>query len=142
MGSLSCICTTGDRAKRRSYKNSFSTKPRKVLAVVFTVVFYGLGNFGCRSAQFYVTQRQSETVEHLASSILRNAVKNRRKKSFLNYESPALTAELQASCALTREHPPFNVQSLTEDVFFAEISDCPQRSANLFRNECGFGMQP
>jgi hypothetical protein len=108
----------------------------------FTVVFYGLGNFGCRSAQFYLTQRQSETVEHLASSILRNAVKNRRKKSFLNYDSPILNAQLQASYALRGEHPLFNVQSLTEDVFFAEISDCPQHSANLFRDECRFGMEP
>lgn len=35
---------------------------------------------------------------------------NVRKNSFLNYESPALTAELQALCALTRELPISNVQ--------------------------------
>ena len=35
---------------------------------------------------------------------------NERKRLFLNYESPALTAELQAHHALTREHPTFNVQ--------------------------------
>jgi hypothetical protein len=33
-----------------------------------------------------------------------------RKKPSLNYESPALTAELQARCAATREHGTFNVQ--------------------------------
>ena len=33
-----------------------------------------------------------------------------RKKPSLNYESPALTAELQAPRALTREHPTANVQ--------------------------------
>ena len=35
---------------------------------------------------------------------------NRRKTSFLNYESPALTAELEARRAGTREHRIFNVQ--------------------------------
>ena len=32
----------------------------------------------------------------------------KRKNSFLNYESPALTAELQARRALAREHPTSN----------------------------------
>jgi len=36
-----------------------------------------------------------------------------RKNSVLNYESPALTAELQARRALTREHPTANVQPET-----------------------------
>ena len=35
---------------------------------------------------------------------------NTRKNCFLNYESPALTAELQARRAATREHRTFNVQ--------------------------------
>src|SRR5258707_10751776 len=35
---------------------------------------------------------------------------NARKNSFFNYESPALTAELQAHGALTREHPTSNVR--------------------------------
>ncbi len=37
---------------------------------------------------------------------------NTRKNSFLNYESPALTAELQARRAYTRtiQHPASNVQ--------------------------------
>ena len=38
------------------------------------------------------------------------AVEHGRKSSFLNYESHALTAELQARRALTREHPTPNVQ--------------------------------
>ena len=35
---------------------------------------------------------------------------NTGKNSLLNYESPALTAELQARHAATREHRTFNVQ--------------------------------
>jgi hypothetical protein len=44
---------------------------------------------------------------------IRDAVQrseNARKISFLNYESPALTAELQARRALTGEHPTSNLQ--------------------------------
>jgi len=50
---------------------------------------------------------------------------NERKNSVLNYESPALTAELQARRALTREHPTANVQRpiVTEaaQVFFETL---------------------
>jgi hypothetical protein len=60
--------------------------------------------------------------------------------SWLDYESPALTAELQAHHALMREHPTFNVQPLTGDEFSAKISDCPPRRVNLLPNECGFGI--
>ena len=42
---------------------------------------------------------------------------NKRKTSFLNYESPALTAELEARRAGTREHRIFNVQ---RPIFTAE----------------------
>ena len=44
-------------------------------------------------------------------------MKTKRKTSFLNYESPALTAELQARRAGTREHRIFNVQ---RPIFTAE----------------------
>jgi len=38
---------------------------------------------------------------------------NMRKNSFFNYESPALTAEVQARGALTREHPTSKVRRPT-----------------------------
>jgi len=65
-----------------------------------------------------------------------------RKYPFLNYESPALAAELQARHALTREHPTFNVQreSLAGAEFSGEISGCPPPLVNLLPNECGFGI--
>jgi hypothetical protein len=74
---------------------------------------------------------------------IRDAVQrseNERKNSFFNYESPALTAELQAHHAPMREHPTFNVQPLSGDEFFAEISDCPPPLLTLLPNGCGFGI--
>lgn len=50
----------------------------------FTVVFYGLQNFRCKTAQFCVTPRKSEMAE---TPSLRNgaqACEYTRKKSFLN----------------------------------------------------------
>jgi hypothetical protein len=35
---------------------------------------------------------------------------NLRNSLGLNYESPALTAELQAQCAITREHRTFDIR--------------------------------
>jgi hypothetical protein len=70
----------------------------------FTVVFYGLGNFGCKTAQFCVTQRECRMAElpSVRDDVQRS--ENERKNSFLNYESPALTAELQARVAHTVKH--------------------------------------
>jgi hypothetical protein len=78
--------------------------------MIFTVVFYGLTIFGCKTVQLCATR-----CEWHCSGLpgRRKAVQqseNARKTSFLNYESPALTAELQARRALKREHPIFNVQ--------------------------------
>ena len=49
-------------------------------------------------------------IEAPSISVAVQCSENTRKNSFLNYESPALTAELQARRALTREHPTANVQ--------------------------------
>jgi hypothetical protein len=56
-----------------------------------------------------------------------------RKNSLLNYESPALTAELQAHPRRRAniQHSTSNVQSLTGDEFSAEISDCGLWIADL-----------
>jgi len=57
--------------------------------------FYGLQNFWCKTVQFCATRRESESA---GLPSVRNAVQcgeNTRKNSFLNYESPALTTELQ-----------------------------------------------
>jgi len=62
----------------------------------FMVVFYGLTFFGCKTVQVCVTRREFESIG--SSSVSNDAQfgENLRKNSFLNYESPALTAELQA----------------------------------------------
>src|ERR1043166_3704778 len=55
---------------------------------------------------------------------------NERKNSVLNYESPALTAELQAHRAMTGEHP--NIQAPTSNFQGrTEISDCESHIADL-----------
>ena len=64
--------------------------------MIFTVIFYGLRNFGRKMAQLCATRRESKRLTRLASATLRKPMENMRKNSFLNYESPALTAELQA----------------------------------------------
>jgi hypothetical protein len=58
-------------------------------------VFYGLRNFGCKTAQLCVTQREWLTTETPSISVTVQRNENTRKNSFLNYEFPALTAELQ-----------------------------------------------
>src|SRR5947208_6520190 len=79
-------------------------------AELFTVVFYGLRSFGCKTAQLCVTHREWLTTETPSISVTVQRSENTRKKSFLNYESPALTAELQARRAARREHRTFNVR--------------------------------
>ena len=48
-------------------------------AKLFTVVFYGLKIFDCKTAQFCATRCECETAEHVASATLRKAVKIRAK---------------------------------------------------------------
>jgi len=78
----------------------------------FTVVFYGLRNLGCKTPQLCVTQCECLATETPSVRTTAQAGENERKNSFLNYESPALTAELQARRAYTRtiQHPAPNVQ--------------------------------
>ena len=72
--------------------------------------FYGRAKFCCKTAQRTATLRECRIAE---TPSVRNAVRDcekLRKNVFSNYESPALTAELQAQRALTREHPTSYVQ--------------------------------
>ena len=69
-------------------------------AELFTVLFYGLRIFGRKTAQLCVTQCEWLTTETPSISDAVQRSENTRKKSLLNYESPALTAELQAQFAL------------------------------------------
>jgi hypothetical protein len=76
----------------------------------FTVVFYGLTILFCKTTQLCVTlcERYWSRLPSVRNDVQRS--EKTRKNSLLNYESPALTAELQARRALTREHPTANVQ--------------------------------
>ena len=63
---------------------------------VFYGLFYGRAKFWCKTAQFYATPCECELGE---TPSIRNGVQsyeNLRNSLGLNYESPALTAELQA----------------------------------------------
>jgi hypothetical protein len=55
-------------------------------------------------------QRESEMIELPSVGNRVQRSENERKKLFSNYESPALTAELQARRAATREHRTVNVR--------------------------------
>ena len=62
----------------------------------FHGLFYGRAEFCCKTAQCCVTRCKYRIAEIPS---VRNAVRrceNKRKRPFLNYECPALTAELQA----------------------------------------------
>jgi hypothetical protein len=74
---------------------------RGLRAESFTVVFYGLKIFCCKMAQLCVTRRKYCTAETPSVSDTAQRSENTRKNSFLNYESPALTAELQARFLFT-----------------------------------------
>jgi hypothetical protein len=73
----------------------FPTRAREATEL-FTVVFYGSAIFGCKTAQFCATRRESDMAETPSFRNGAQAGENERKKALLNYESPALTAELQA----------------------------------------------
>ena len=67
---------------------SGTTKHLKA-SLYFTVVFYGLRNFRCKSTHFCATRRGSETTVTPSVSNAAQADENARKKSFLNYKSAA-----------------------------------------------------
>ena len=64
----------------------------------FTVVFYGLTIFACKTAQFCVTLRESEMAETPSVSNATQPGENTGKNSFLNYKSAALPTELCRRC--------------------------------------------
>jgi hypothetical protein len=70
--------------------------PRARGARSFTVVFYGVKILRRKTAQFCATHRKSEIAETPSVRNKLQRSENLRKNSLLNYESPALTAELQA----------------------------------------------
>ena len=69
------------------------TRKRIRTKKIFTVVSYGLRIFGCKNTQLCVTRCERYWPETPT-----------RKNSFLNYESPALTAELQARIIMRVKH--------------------------------------
>jgi len=80
------------------------TRKRIRTKKIFTVVSYGLRIFGCKNTQLCVTRCERYWPE---TPSVRDAVQrseNTRKNSFLNYESPALTAELQARIIMRVKH--------------------------------------
>jgi len=62
----------------------------------FTLVFYGLKLFGRKTAQLSERHCECRMAETPSVSNGAQRCENERKNSVLNYESPALTAELQA----------------------------------------------
>jgi hypothetical protein len=71
---------------------------------IFYGLFYGRAKFCCKTAQFSVTLCELLTTETPSVSVAVQRRENARKNSVLNYESPALTAELQARVAHTVKH--------------------------------------
>jgi hypothetical protein len=72
------------RQKRRPYKNNFSPKLRKVLAVAFHGRFYGAKIFCCKTARFCVTPCECLTTETPSIRGAAQHAENMRKNSFLN----------------------------------------------------------
>ena len=72
--------------------------------MIFTVVFYGVKKFCCKTPQLCVTQCECLATETPSVRNGAQACENTRKKFSLNYESPALTAELQARDASKYNH--------------------------------------
>jgi hypothetical protein len=103
-----------------------------------TVVFYGLKTFGCKTAQLSVMQRECRMVETPIDSIAVQRSENTRKNSFLNYESPALTAELQARDAIQLNHNHMRMTNL-ESVPSCSISEIPLASLPL---DCRATQEP
>jgi hypothetical protein len=65
-------------------------------AEFFTVVFYGLKTFSRKAAQFCATRCEYRILGIPSVCDAMQRSENARRNPFLNYESPALTAELQA----------------------------------------------
>ena len=65
-------------------------------AEIFHGRFYGRTNFWCKTAQFWATQRERLMAELPGVGNAVESSEMMRNSLGLNYESPALTAELQA----------------------------------------------
>ena len=61
-------------------------------AKFFTVLFYGVRNSYCKNAQFCAMQRESEMTELPSVGNRVQRSENKRKNSFLNYKSVALSS--------------------------------------------------
>jgi hypothetical protein len=97
LSSMSAWCHVCCRATpSRRLSNLSNRLPDAYADPPFTVIFYGLTIFSCKTAQRSVTQRECRMAELPSVSVAAQRSENARKNSFLNYESPALTAELQA----------------------------------------------
>jgi hypothetical protein len=68
-------------------KNSFlhCNHSARTRARSFTVVFYVVKSFGCKTAQFRVTRRECEMAETPSAGKATQAGENARKNSVLNY---------------------------------------------------------
>ena len=89
--------TSGQLLSAKGHLSKLSNRlPTPTLTYVFTVIFYGLKIFYCKVTQLCVTQRECRMAETPSVRNGAQAGENARKNSFVDYESPALTAELQA----------------------------------------------
>ena len=86
------------------------TIPRAREALAFHGYFLRCATFLLQSRALLHNAARIEIAETPSISNDVQASENARKKRVLNYKSPALTAEVQARRAATREHRIFNVQ--------------------------------
>ncbi len=70
----------------------------------FTVAFYGLKVFDCKTLQVHVTRCECRSTGTPSIRDGMQRSENARENSVLNYESPALTAELQARVVSKSNH--------------------------------------
>ena len=90
------LCTLRNRPRGKQTPGDF-TKLRSIPEphAFSTVIFYGLRNSNCKTAQFCATRCESEMAEIPGVRDPMQRGENGRKKPFLNYETVALPAELR-----------------------------------------------
>jgi hypothetical protein len=67
-----------------AYAPAHPKRTRRASLLPFTAVFYGVRIFGCKTAQFRATQRNTEMAETPSVGNGAQASENARKNSFLN----------------------------------------------------------
>jgi hypothetical protein len=89
-------CSASQAAHFRGCETGFAERKgiRQKSECLFTVVFYGLLMFCCKTARFCATGRDSRSAAAPRIRIALQRSESTRKNSSFNYESPALTAEL------------------------------------------------